>query len=181
MDNLISTQNIDVLLARYLLVIEAIGPVDQKLSGQMLLSYLKREKVSCGPYPDVTLFEAANRIMSDLVILHGVRWILNNDAFPFSEYLVEFGHANNNGFDIKAKSDALSLIGEAFNVAPSFYQGKKTTMLKKLRGTSADFKLIMVNSDAVAMNYCPQPHLGEYFVFVNIEDGSARMAPNTHC
>ena len=28
--------------------------------------------------PDVALFEAANRIMTDLVILYGVRWLLKD-------------------------------------------------------------------------------------------------------
>jgi len=179
MNNLISLDNIDQTLGQYVTEVETVGPIDPTLDGVNLLSFLKREKIGSGPYPEVTLFEAANRIMSDLVILHGVRWLLKNEVFPFSEYLVEFGHDNENGFDIRGNSENHSLIGEAFNVATSFYQGKKTSMLKKLRKeVAADFRLIMVNSDAISANYRPKPRSNEYFVFVNIKDGTATIAPH---
>lgn len=44
----------------------------------------------------------------------------------------------------------LQLVGEAFNVAPSFFQGKKRSALKKLREQrdKATYRIIMLNSDA---------------------------------
>jgi len=44
------------------------------LRGLRLFQYLKRNQVGLGPYPHVTLFEAANRIMTDMVILKGIKW-----------------------------------------------------------------------------------------------------------
>ena len=130
-----------------------------------------------GPYPHVTMFEAANRIMSDLVILYGVQWLLNTAAFPFDSYTVEYGNENNNGFDVCATDLDKILIGEAFNVAPSFFQTKKASMLKKLAASTADYKIIMFNHDAVAPNYTPKPNNGEYFLFVRVGTDHSYMVP----
>jgi hypothetical protein len=137
--------------------------------------------VEIGPYPHVTLFEAANRIMTDLVILKGVRWLLDKRSFPFDEYLVEYGNEDSNEHDITAVQSGKRLIGEAFNVAPSFFQGKKTAMLKKLRnaGESIDFKIIMVNADAVNEDYLPKVKDREYYLFVDVESYEARLLPNS--
>lgn len=71
-----------------------------------------------GPYPGVTLFEAANRIMTDLVTLHGVAWLLKNKVFPFDSYAVGFGNENDLGFNIRAGGvDGETLVGEVSNVA----------------------------------------------------------------
>ena len=93
--------------------------------------------------------------MSDFVILHGVADLLNNKTFPFTEYKVEFGNEDRNGFDIRAESNGETLVGEAFNVAPSFFQGKKRTALKKLRknAVNENYRKIMFNSDAPPKNY----------------------------
>jgi hypothetical protein len=37
-----------------------------------------------------------------------------------------------------------TFVGEAFNIAPSFFNTKKTSMLKKLRDASASYKIIYV-------------------------------------
>jgi hypothetical protein len=127
------------------------------------------------------MFEAANRIMTDLVILNGVNRLLLDEVFPFDRYTVEYGNTDENGFDIRATKDGMTLLGEAFNVAPSFFQGEKTSMLKKLRGpqATANFKIIMFNHDAVPPTYVPEIREGEFFVVVNIESGATRVVPNT--
>jgi hypothetical protein len=118
--------------------------------------------------------------MTDLVILYGVKWLLNHGAFPFDSYTVEYGHGNKQGFDITACANGRTLIGEAFNVAPSFFQIKKNSMLKKLRGPSAkaDFKIVMFNQDAVAAAYVPKPRNNEFFVLVEVGTGDARTIPD---
>ncbi len=143
----LSRTNVDALITEYAASTGSLGESIAKLKGLRLLEALKRDVVGTGPYPGVTLFEAANRIMSDLVILHGVRWLLNHDVFPFDSYTVEYGNENRNGFDIRAAASGSTLIGEAFNVAQSFFQNKKNAMLKKLRdpAATADFKVIMFN------------------------------------
>jgi len=118
--------------------------------------------------------------MTDLVILNGVKWLLGSRQFPFSEYVVEYGNENNNEHDILAMENGLKLHGEAFNVAPSFFQGKKKSALKKLREsqTQADFIIILVNSDAVKDNYTPKVKENESLVFVDIISGNGRILPD---
>ncbi len=175
----LTKENIDKILEDYATTVEEIGHSVQGQKGHALLASIKRDKIDVGPYPHVTLFEAANRIMTDLVILHGVKWLLENEIFPFDSYTVEFGNENKNDFDLYASnSEGKKLIGEAFNVAQSFFQGKKSAMLKKLRKDDAlaDYKVVMVNHDAVSPNYSPKGN-NIYYVIVNVSDSCAKVLP----
>jgi hypothetical protein len=118
--------------------------------------------------------------MTCLVILHGVKWLLDHSVFPFDSYLVEYGHDDENGFDIRASQNGKTLVGEAFNVARSFFPNKKSAMLQKLRGPSveADYKIIMFNHDAVGSGYVPKSNSGEFFIFVGVGSGESKMVPN---
>jgi hypothetical protein len=176
--NTINTANVDQALRAYEESIKDVGSKVLALRGISLIRELKRGKTGHGPYPNVSIFEAANRIMTDLVILHGVKWLLMEGGLGFDEYTVEYGHQNNNGFDIRASKDGRTLIGEAFNVAESFFQGKKTAMIRKLRiDETASIKLIMFNQDAVAPGYVANPPDGMHFVFVDIDTGKCTMTP----
>jgi hypothetical protein len=161
--------NIDSFLSAYEQSFAQIGSSIQGMSGHSLLVALKRKHLEEGPYPGVTLFEAANRIMSDLVILHGVRSILRKRLYPFDEYRVELGHENNNAFDIMASNGTEELVGEAFNVSNKFFASKKNAAIKKLRekAVSPDFRILMFNHEAVRSSYakverrgvfCPRRH-----------------------
>jgi hypothetical protein len=175
--DMLSTSNVDTIIAEYTAAAERVGQSIANLNGLELLAALKRSKVAAGPYPDVALFEAANRIMSDLVILHGVRWLLHHDVFPFDSSIVEYGNEDKKGFDIRASANGKTLIGEAFNVAPSFFQIKKGAMLRKLRNPAAiaDFKVILINHDAVPTSYVPRLQDKEFIVVVDIRAGVARV------
>ena|ERR1700678_3049759 len=172
----ISRANVQQLIAVYESLVEEISTVDQR--GLRLCQTLKRGVISVGPYPKVTIFESANRIMSDLVILYGVKWLLDNDVFPFESYTVEFGNENKNGFDICATANGETFVGEAFNVAPSFFHTKKTSMLKKLRAATANYKVIMFNHDAVMAGYKPKPSGNEFYVCVTIGTDKCSIVPN---
>jgi hypothetical protein len=63
-----------------------------------------------------------------------------------------------------------TLIGEAFNVAESFFQAKKSTMLKKLAKSHA-----MFNHDAVKVGYKQKPSKNERFVFVRVGTNDSYM------
>jgi|SRR6516225_4873371 hypothetical protein len=102
--NTLCKTNIDQTLAEYLAEAEHLGASIASLRGFRLFEALKRDLVGTGPYPKVTLFEAANRIMTDLVILYGVRWLLKHEVFPFDAYDVEYGNDDEQGFDIRASS-----------------------------------------------------------------------------
>lgn len=166
----LTPSNIEAITVDFHQELTSIGKSIAGLTGLQLLVAIKRFRIGHGPYPDVTLFEAANRIMSDLVILHGVGRLMRERTFPFEEYTVEFGNENRNGFDIWAQSGPSTLAGEAFNVAPSFFQGKKRTSLKKLRekAAGATYRLIMFNEDAPPTGYVARGEDGIQQIAVHI-------------
>ena len=168
-NRVITNQNIDEILTAYVDSAETLGSSISGLTGMKLLVALKRDAVGQGPYPNVSLFEAANRIMTDLVILTGVRHLLRARVFPFESYSVEFGHGNEQAHDLIARSGSLLLIGEAFNVSPSFFPTKKNSVLKKLTHSSigATTRVIMCNHDAVRDAYAPQLREQECLVLVD--------------
>lgn len=176
----LTADNVDRSLREYVRSIEHVGDVIGKAKGVELLRVLKRRAVGVGPYPKVALFEAANRIMTDLVILQGVKWLLGQDGLPFRRYIVEYGHENQGDHDILAKAGRTVLIGEAFNVAPSFFAIKKASALRKLRQSAvrADFRFVLCNRDAVPASYSPRPWPGEFFLFVTTESGQSDVVPN---
>ena len=158
----------------------SIGETIQGKIGIPLFIALKREKLIMGPYPNVSIFEAANRIMSDLVILKGITWLLQKNVFPFSSYTVEFGNEDANAFDIQAKAGDVTLIGEAFNVAPSFFQTKKSSALRKLKkdASNSSYRMLMFNNDAVLPSYSPNLEDGFYYILVDVESGLVKIKPN---
>ncbi len=129
--------NIDNAILNYKILLKDFPTSIIAKSPLVLLTKIKREKIKLGPYPNVTLFEAANRIMSDLTILLGVKKLLQGEIteIDFNKYLIELGNEDNNGFDITASNNEYKLIGEGFNVAKSFFQPKKTSALKKMSFT----------------------------------------------
>lgn len=176
----LTLDNISNIQSEFYSSFAMLGESIKGKTGLSLLESLKREKVETGPYPNVTLFEAANRIMSDLVILHGVAGLLKSKTFPFNEYIVEFGNEDKNGFDIRASSPSATLAGEAFNVAPSFFQGKKRSALKKLRekADQETYRIIMFNSDAPPADYMARHEPNIYHVSVQIPSGIIVIEPN---
>lgn len=180
MERNLNQQNIDAAITEYEELIESIDGNLSGLRGVKLFQCIKRQPLNSGPYPHVTLFEAANRIMTDLVILKGVKWMLESNLFPFNEYSVEYGNEDNNDHDILALNNGMTLNGEAFNVAPSFFAGKKSSAIKKLRASKnkTDYIVILMNADAVGESYSPKLKEKEFFVFVDIISGKARVLPN---
>ena len=131
--SILNAKNIDRIIEEYHDSIKNLGLPSSDMKGVTLFNYLKREPIGAGPYPECTMFEASNRIMTDLVILKGVRWLINSKEIPLSEFHVEFGNSDNNPHDITAQENGVKFCGEAFNVAKSFFTGKKGKSLKKLR------------------------------------------------
>lgn len=169
--------NIDDEIAGFARQIACLGASLDGMRGLELCRALKRTILDTGPYLRVSFYEAANRVMTDLVILHGVRALLADARFPYRSYTVEFGHENNNDHDILAGDGAEALIGEAFNVSRSFYPVKKSKALQKLRTSAkpARIRLLMYNHDAVSATYRPKPQPTECHVMVDIQSGSVRV------
>ncbi len=130
---------------------------------------VKRKPVRNGPHPNVSAFEAANRIMSDLVIWGALEILLySKDILPFSfdEFTIKLG--NKSGIDIEAIKGNEKLVGEAFNVAPSFFYQKCSKERKDLiQNDSAQTKIITYNLDAVENT----PKFKNYTSFHKDENG----------
>ena len=179
----LNAENIDSEIRAYVKQVESLRILSLHGSNLEILRRLKREPLQSGPYPGVSLFEAANRIFSDLVILYGVRHLLSMCSIgsihiPFKSYRVLLGVKGGN--DISASYNGRRLIGEAFNVSPSFFPQKKSKMVKKLReDEKADYRIIMFNDDAVKK---PQDYIekssenGMIYLPVNIYDSDWKEA-----
>ncbi len=126
-----------------------LGPV-AALRGRDLLRELKRGKTGLPPYGGVSWFEAANRIMTDLVTLYGVRWLLTRKDLPFNSYDVQYGNEGNRSFDIEANSGKTRLAGEVFNVANSFLATKMRRTCQKLigRGSACRYRPVLLNAES---------------------------------
>ncbi len=114
---------------------------------------LKRDRVSDGPYPGVSVFELANRVMSDLVVLFAARRLLVERPPRFGERIVRIEAAlgTAQGHDLIAFFESGDrLVGECFNVSPSFFNAKHGMARRALRKAGEyRHKLIAFNSDAV--------------------------------
>ena len=166
----LNSKNIESVIAKYNVFLENLPVKVEEANSYKLYKLLKREKKSYPPYLSISFFEAANRIMTDLVIIHGVKKLLETKIFcgietTFSEFLIEYGNESTTnddgevGHDIYAVSldEKYILKGEAFNVAKDFFQAKKSKMLKKLRESTKDkdkeILILLYNSDAVNPTY----------------------------
>lgn len=93
-----------------------------------LMLFAKREKITFGPYRNLTFFEISNRVYSDLVLLEAAKVL-------FTEYdikSVQLKMSNHAGNDIVAiDKNNKQIIGEAFNTASSYFQTKMRRELKK--------------------------------------------------
>lgn len=180
-ERVLTADNIEREIANFAATLNGLGTGITGLDGIPLLDAIKRTPLQAGPYPGVTLFEAANRIMTDLVLLYGVRFLLNQKELPYNSYTVEFGNEDNNGFDVTAHDGARWLAGEAFNVAPSFFQLKKSRMVAKLstaREEDATDTILLFNHDAVDSSYRPFAGTLDRQLAVDVATGEARwIAP----
>lgn len=176
----LNKSNIDKTIRSYLSSIEKISTSESQLAGIDLFVNLKRGKLGEGPYPDVSMFEAANRIMTDIVILKGVKWLLHSSVVPFDEFIVEYGNEDNHAHDITAENNSSMLAAEAFNVAPSFFQTKKRVSVNKLANSELkyDYKLVIANADSVRSAYRPKPIKGFSYLFVDVNSDSAVIFPS---
>ncbi len=124
-----------------------------------MIHYLKRKDehkpVKIGPYENITPFEAANRIASDLVIIKGLLQLIELEKNLLSaEFTLRLGtmHEKNKG-DFSIKTNKGSYEGEAFNVAPSFYKDKLNQTLSKWRKIKekhhVHLKYMLVNNESV--------------------------------
>lgn len=116
-----------------------------------MIHYFKRKDennpIAIGTYKNITPFEAANRIASDLVIINGLLQLINDKKMENAVLTIRLGttHIKDKGdFTIKLGSDEFE--GEAFNVAPSFLKDKLQKTLQKWK--TPKLKYILINDEA---------------------------------
>jgi hypothetical protein len=112
--NTLNKGNIDATIQVYR---DALNTMDCGISGNNIvnsLTKLKHQKMpNGGPYRGIALAEAANRIMTDLVILYGVKDLLDgkHPQIDFPEYAVECGTVHKNAHNVMADTRCQKMEG----------------------------------------------------------------------
>ena len=128
-----------------------------------MIHYLKRKDINnpqkIGPYQNITIFEAANRIASDLVIINGIiQLVQNNPSLKNASFTVRLGilHEKGKG-DFTIHFGDKDFEGEAFNVAPSFLNVKLRNTISKWNKDEnvGKLKYILVNDEAFEFTSTP--------------------------
>lgn len=118
-----------------------------------MIMYLKRkvnsDAIKIGPYQNISVFEAANRIASDLVIINGMLQLIEEKGYHNRIFDLNLGtmHTKDKGDFTIYLDNNIQLNGEAFNVAPSFLKAKLRTTLKKWE-TKEKLDIILINEEA---------------------------------
>lgn len=118
-----------------------------------MIKYLKRKDEALpfkiGAYGNITPFEAANRIASDLVIINGLLQLVEkHKELKYAIFTLRLGtthHLGKGDFTIKLNGEEYE--GEAFNVAPSFIKQKMLKTISKWKD-KPELKYILVNEEA---------------------------------
>lgn len=125
-----------------------------------MIRYFKRKEVgtvnNIGPYKGITVLEAANRIASDLVIINGILQVVDSnkelEQLPITLRLGNRHEKGRGDFSIGKHE------GEAFNVAPSFYNVKLSATRRKWHGNDL-LKYILVNAEVVSVSKVDDPRI----------------------
>lgn len=112
-----------------------------------ITKFLKREKFDIGKYKQITVFEAANRIASDLVLLEGLPLIAKK--FKATKFKILLGnyHDPDRG-DFSLEIGGKWFEGEAFSTAESYFHPKLSGTVNKWNGKEGDLRFILFNSSA---------------------------------
>lgn len=120
--------------------------------------------MTIAPYSGLTTNEISNRMMSDLVILEGSLKLFKNPDLIHVEEITSMKLllSNINGFDLEIRTNEGLVLGEAFNVAPSFLNQKLYNTRKKIEkekdsGDVFAKAVIIYNDDA--LDGKNKPHL----------------------
>lgn len=105
----------------------------------------KRDKITFGPYQDLTFFEISNRIYSDFVLLKAAEILFTEHKIK-SIKLKMSNHAGNDLVVLDKNNN--KIVGEAFNTAYSFFQIKLRSELRKF----SDNKLGIIAFNSCALN-----------------------------
>lgn len=152
--NDIDIKGLEVLKNEYFKLLLVNKFPNAPISGDFyeMIKYLKRKDeqnpIAIGPYLNITPFEAANRIASDLIIINGLIQLVYDKKLENTIFTLRLGttHVKDKG-DFTIKIGKEEYEGEAFNVAPSFLSSKLQQTIKKWKGNNS-LRYILVNKEA---------------------------------
>jgi len=114
-----------------------------------LIQNIKRSPEKIGPYQNMSVFEALNRIGSDLVLLSGAEKLFTSEIPP-ENILLRMGNTQGFDFEVLYKGNK-KVYGEAFNAAKSFCKHKMRQAIDKLVDKNPDKKatsaIIFINEE----------------------------------
>jgi hypothetical protein len=134
---------------RYLKYLEDKKP--KEINGSTifeLIENVKRSPVEIGPYQKISVFEALNRIGSDLVLLDGAEKLFTNGIEEKKPIKILLRMSTIRGYDFEAHFENKKVIyGEAFNASPSFCNEKMRQAIKKLIDDKEKTGIVFVNEE----------------------------------
>ncbi|MCC6739468.1 MAG: hypothetical protein IT452_10520 [Planctomycetia bacterium] len=118
-----------------------------------LFRMLKRHRFPRGEEKsEISVFEIANRAMSNLVVYLTARRLLSNAGEVLGSDSLDSIHLaleNEDGSDLAAVTKTGRVLkGECFNVATSFFPVKRSHAVRKLKKATADIRVLSYNHDA---------------------------------
>ena len=143
-NRMLSFSELTEVTAVYNMAIENANFTIPKFDTLKFMLWAKREKITFGPYQNLTFFEISNRIYSDLVLLEAAQILFQYHHIKS----IQLKMSNHSGNDIIVMDkDNKEIIGEAFNTAHSFFQIKLRSELKKFKDNNTG--IIAFNNSAL--------------------------------
>lgn len=147
----LSKKEFEIAKTSYLKSLEENNYSIQKTSNIYdLINSIKRTPEKVGPYQNISVFEALNRIGSDLVLLSGAEMLFRGDLEGINPKSIHLKMGTTHGFDFEVVlEDDKVIYGEAFNAAKSFCKQKMRQAIHKLIDKNPDAKdcIIFVNEE----------------------------------
>lgn len=136
-----------------------------------MIQFVKRHKQQVGPYIKISVFEALNRIGSDLVLLSGATKLFNGELDGIKPETIQLRMGAIRGFDFEVTlKNKKVLYGEAFNAAESFCKEKMRQTIHKLIDDNPDKKakegIVFINEEvkSVIENYANKKEINSKII-----------------
>lgn len=123
-----------------------------------------------GIYKNITVFEAANRIATDLVIINGILQLLNSELKDIKQKTKFSIRLGNKHIDGKGDFTIGDKEGEAFNVANSFFRTKYYKTTSKWEKSESNLSYIFVNQEAIPKGFTQRRKKHSSIELVGVEN-----------
>jgi hypothetical protein len=130
-----------------------------------MIRNVKRSPENIGPYKNISVFEALNRIGSDLVLLDGAERLFNGEIDSIKPKSIQLNMGNKHGFDFTVTLfNGIEIYGEAFNAAESFCKDKCRQAIDKLANEQLDewHKTLQSKAGILFINEEVKPVIDKY-------------------